>query len=142
MTKRGKVVRPSSELASRRFRNTPSRDTPAELAIRRLLHAKGYRYRVDTRPLEGLNRRADLVFRRQQVAVFVDGCYWHGCPHHYRPSKSNAEWWSTKIAGNRARDADTTATLEAAGWRVLRFWEHENPDVAADEVAEVLATEC
>lgn len=115
------------------------RDTGPELRLRRLLHAAGLRYRVDYPPLAGVRRRADVAFTRSRVAVFVDGCYWHGCPTH-GPKKfgTNAEFWTAKIAANRARDADTDARLEAAGWRVLRFWEHDDPAAAARRIESVV----
>jgi DNA mismatch endonuclease (patch repair protein) len=80
-----------------------------------------------------LRRRADIVFTRTRIAVFIDGCFWHGCPVHGRSSfNHNAEYWAAKITANVARDADTNARLVQAGWRVLRYWEHENAeDVAA-----------
>lgn len=111
------------------------RDTQPELAIRRLVHSAGLRYRVDTRPLSGLNRRADLVFTRARVAVFIDGCYWHGCPAHGTWPSTNAAYWSSKIIANRRRDEETNAVLEAEGWVVLRFWEHEEPTDAASAIA-------
>lgn len=105
-----------------------SRDTQPELAVRRLLHARGLRYRVAVAPLPGLRRRADIVFTKQRIAVFIDGCFWHGCELHGRRSfQHNVDYWPTKIATNVARDLDTTARLETAGWHVLRFWEHESP---------------
>src|SRR5687768_9286147 len=112
------------------------RDTKPELAVRRLLHAAGLRYRVDLAPVPGLRRRADIVFPREQVAIFIDGCYWHGCPDH-GPTKfgTNADYWVPKIAENRARDLDTTAGFEDAGWQVLRFWSHADPVAVADAVA-------
>lgn len=115
------------------------RDTKPELAIRRALHRVGLRYRVDFAPLPGVRRRADVVFTRQRVAVFVDGCYWHECPEH-GPTKfgTNSVFWTDKIAANRARDADTTARLEEAGWLVLRFWEHDDPGASATVVADVV----
>lgn len=116
------------------MRHTPTRDTPAELAIRRVLHARGLRYRVDVRPLKGLNRRADIVFGPTKVAVFVDGCFWHACPEHLAAPKANAEWWANKLRTNVERDRDTDAKLAAAGWMVLRVWEHEPPEAAADLV--------
>jgi DNA mismatch endonuclease (patch repair protein) len=130
---------PSSESVSRRMRNTPSRDTPAELALRRLLHAKGLRYRVDARPMKSLRRKADIVFGPAKVAVFVDGCFWHNCPEHGSAPKANAEWWADKLRTNVERDRDTDAQLSAEGWRVLRFWEHESPGAAADLIAQVVA---
>jgi DNA mismatch endonuclease (patch repair protein) len=109
------------------------RDTRPELAVRRLVHGEGLRYRVDFAPLSEHQRlRADLVFTRARVAVFVDGCFWHGCPEHHTVAKTNAEFWAAKVAGNRARDGRVTAQLEEAGWTVLRFWEHQDPaDVTA-----------
>ncbi|MGC4994174.1 very short patch repair endonuclease [Nocardia salmonicida] len=111
------------------------RDTRPELAVRRRLHALGLRYRVDFAPLPDVRRpRVDIVFTRARVAVFIDGCYWHGCPEHYRPARINAEFWSAKIAANQERDMRSTAALRDAGWTVLRFWEHEPPDWVAGEI--------
>lgn len=111
------------------------RDTSAEVALRRELHAQGLRYRVHERPLAELRRTADVVFRRDRVAVFVDGCFWHGCPEHGRREHRVNDWyWPAKIERNRRRDADTTDALIAAGWRVVRVWEHEAPEAAAARV--------
>ena len=115
-----------------------TRDTSPELALRRLLHARGLRYRVDRAPLRGLRRRADLVFGPARVAVYVDGCFWHGCPQHGRQPAANPGYWSVKLARNRNRDADTDTQLTAAGWRVVRVWEHEPPKEAAERVAAVV----
>lgn len=126
----------ASSAASRKvMQSNRSRDTSPELAVRRLLHAAGLRYRVDYRPEPSLRRTADIVFTKQRVAIFVDGCYWHACPEHGTMARTNADYWSDKLQRNVARDADTTAQLEAAGWTVLRFWEHENPTDVAGEVA-------
>lgn len=104
-----------------------SRDTKPELAIRRALHGMGLRYRVAIPPEPALRRRADIVFTRARVAVFIDGCFWHGCPEHRRSTFNyNVDYWPAKIAVNVARDADTTNKLHQAGWLVLRFWEHED----------------
>lgn len=104
-----------------------SRDTKPELEVRRALHRLGLRYRVAIAPEPSLRRSADIVFTRARVAVFIDGCFWHGCPEHGRSNfNHNAEYWPAKIAGNVARDADTTEQLRQAGWLVLRFWEHED----------------
>lgn len=115
-----------------------TRDTAPELALRRLLHAGGLRYRVDRAPVRGLRRRADLVFGPSRVAVYVDGCFWHGCPDHGRQPAANSAYWSAKLARNRSRDADTDAQLAAAGWKVVRVWEHEPPEAAARRVAEIV----
>lgn len=112
-----------------------SRDTNPELAVRRLLHASGHRYRLH-RPVPGLPRRTiDIAFPKAKVAVFLDGCFWHGCPQHATSPKANADWWRQKLDRNIARDRETTAHLVAAGWTVLRFWEHETPVEVADRVA-------
>lgn len=92
----------------------------------------GLRYRVDLRlPDAGPRRRADVVFTRSKVAVYVDGCFWHGCPDHGSAPRANAGYWAAKLARNRARDDDTDRRLTAAGWTVVRVWEHENPTVVA-----------
>ncbi|MGY4989484.1 very short patch repair endonuclease [Streptomyces nigrescens] len=116
-----------------------SRDTEPERLIRRLVHAQGLRYRVAAKPLPGLRRTADMVFRPAKVAVFIDGCYWHGCPEHYVPPKTNPGYWSDKVAGNIARDRDTDRRLREAGWTILRFWEHESPDACALQIAAVVS---
>jgi DNA mismatch endonuclease (patch repair protein) len=116
------------------------RDTAPELALRRILHARGLRYRVDRAPLPDLaRRRADLVFGRARVAVFVDGCFWHGCPEHATMSKTNSDWWASKLAGNVRRDRDTDRRLANAGWSVVRIWEHEDPNTAAEKVGAAVA---
>lgn len=125
---------PSSDAVRDRLRRQRVRDTAPELAVRRLVHAQGLRYRVDARPLPGLRRRADLVFSRARVAVFVDGCFWHSCPEHASAPKSNAAWWREKLQQTKDRDGHTDATLAAAGWMVVRIWEHEPPAEAAARV--------
>lgn len=112
-----------------------NRDTKPERLIRSLVHAQGLRYRVAARPLPELRRTADMVFRPAKLAVFIDGCYWHGCPEHYVPPKTNEGYWSEKVVRNVARDRDTDARLAEAGWTVLRFWEHESPDACALKIA-------
>jgi DNA mismatch endonuclease (patch repair protein) len=125
---------PSTPIVSERMRRTRQRDTPKELELRRELHRRGLRYLVDTAPLTGSRRRADLVFRKSRVAVFVDGCFWHQCPRHKTMPSSNREWWSAKLAANVSRDRDTDRRLREAGWRVVRIWEHESSVDAADRV--------
>lgn len=114
------------------------RDTKAELAVRRIVHAQGPRYRVNARPEPGIRRTADLLFTRARVAVFIDGCFWHGCPAHFTMPATNTEIWGAKIDGNRQRDAHTTSTLEDRGWVVLRFWEHEKPLSVASRIVEAV----
>lgn len=113
------------------MRANRGRDTGPELAVRRALHARGLRYRVDHPVPFDRRRRADIVFTRAEVAVFIDGCFWHGCPEHGTTPRTNTAFWTAKIARNRERDQDTTDRLDALGWTVLRFWEHENPESAA-----------
>ncbi|MDX3100461.1 very short patch repair endonuclease [Nonomuraea angiospora] len=120
------------------MRGNRGKDTEPELALRKLLYQRGLRYRVNAQPLAEIRRKADVVFLADRVAVFVDGCFWHGCPEHYRPSTRNAEFWREKIEGNKARDAETTEQLVAAGWTVIRIWEHEDPAAAADKVGHVI----
>lgn len=108
--------------------NSAGRDTAPEMSLRRHLHAMGVRYRVGHR-IELPGRRAvkpDLAWRRRRLAVFVDGCFWHACPHHGRPPKSNTDYWIPKLAANQRRDYEQTAALVGLGWTVMRFWEHED----------------
>ncbi|MFI6867267.1 very short patch repair endonuclease [Nocardia sp. NPDC050406] len=120
------------------MRANRNKDTRPELALRAAIRAHRLGYRVDTRPVRAIRRRADVVFLGPKVAVFCDGCFWHGCPEHYRPSQKNREFWDTKIEGNRRRDRETDRLLTEAGWRVVRVWEHEDPEVAADRIAEIV----
>ncbi|WP_432109672.1 very short patch repair endonuclease [Streptomyces sp. AA1529] len=124
----------SSAARRRNMQAIRSRDTTPERKIRQLVHAQGARYRVSARPLPGLRRTADMVFRPVKVAVFIDGCYWHGCAEHYVPPKTNSGYWSDKVARNIARDRDTDHKLKEAGWLVLRFWEHEESGDCADKI--------
>ncbi|RWA21986.1 very short patch repair endonuclease [Mycolicibacterium brumae] len=124
----------SSEHTRRAMQGNRSRDTAPELAVRRRVHAMGLRYRVNARPLPQLRRTADLVFPRRKVAVFIDGCFWHGCPEHHRRPTANSEYWTAKVARNKARDSATDEALTAAGWTVLRFWAHQPPEQVADAV--------
>lgn len=127
----------SSPTALKRMRRTRRRDTTPELALRAILHRRGLRYRVDYR-FPQLRRSADLAFVRARVAIFVDGCFWHGCPVHGTWPKANAEWWRTKIESNRARDIDTNERLSKEGWLVVRLWEHEDPHDCADRVESIV----
>ncbi len=104
------------------------------MAVRRAVWRRGLRYRVDLTPPPISRRRADLVFARERVAVYVDGCFWHGCPLHATTPKANAKWWREKLAANVERDRDTDKRLVDAGWAVVRIWEHEEPEAAADRV--------
>ncbi len=122
------------------MRANRGRDTGPEMAVRRALHRRGLRYRVGVRPVIGLRRTADIVFPRQRVAVFIDGCFWHGCPNHATWPKANARWWRNKIETNIQRDRDTDILLRRSGWRVLRFWEHEDSLRAARAIERAVGT--
>lgn len=117
------------------------RDTAPELALRRELHALGLRYRV-AYPVPSQRRRTiDVAFTRAKVAVFVDGCFWHGCPEHGNQPRSNSSWWATKLAANQARDHDTDRMLNELGWAVVRVWEHEEPHEAASMIRRLVLEE-
>lgn len=128
----------SSLAVSRRMKATRRRDTPGELAVRSELHRRGFRFRVDTAPIRGARRRADIVFTRQRVAVYIDGCFWHGCPQHGTWPQANADWWRSKIEANQKRDRESDAELTAHGWRVVRLWTHEDARAAVRRVADAL----
>lgn len=128
----------SSARALKRMESMKQRDTGPELALRAQLHRRGLRFVVDNR-LDGIRGRADVSFAGSRVAVYVDGCFWHGCPQHATAPKANKRWWAAKLAANRKRDSETDDALRKAGWTVLRFWEHENPSVAATHVYTVVS---
>ena len=131
-------VTPPSPAKSAEMSRVRSRHTTPELAIRKELHRRGLRYRVDM-PLSDIARtRPDIVFTRIRVAVFVDGCFWHRCPDHGSFPKTNAEWWHDKLEANVRRDRATDEALRTAGWVVIRIWEHENPIRAADRVEAIV----
>ena len=128
----------TSQVVRRRMAMQATRDTEPELLLRRVLHGRGLRYRLHRRPIDGLRRTADIVFSGRRLAVFVDGCFWHGCPEHGSLPKNNRSWWEAKLSANTLRDRETDEALRAAGWGVLRIWEHEDPEAAADRVVEQL----
>jgi len=117
------------------MRAAKSRDTEAEMKVRRLLHKMGYRYRVDYVVSKKPRRKADIAFTRAKVAVFIDGCFWHGCPKHGTSAKENAKFWRDKIRTNKARDLDTNKRLKKDGWLVIRAWEHEDPEKVSSKIA-------
>lgn len=121
------------------MQSNKGRDTKPELALRSAVHALGLRYRVSMRPLKQLRRTADIVFPKAKVAVFLDGCFWHGCPEHHTVAATNAGFWAEKVEATRARDRDTDRRLADAGWVTVRVWEHEDPAEAAVRVRSVVA---
>ncbi len=121
------------------MRATRQRDTPQEIALRSALHRLGLRFRLHLHLIPGSRRSVDIVFPGPRVAVFVDGCFWHGCPlHGTLPKKTNSRWWTEKIAANRRRDRDTDRRLEELQWRVVRIWEHQDPTEAAQRIAALM----
>ena len=125
--------RPDAVLSAR-FSTLRRAGTKPETLLRQELHRRGRRFRVQYR-VDGLaRRRVDIAFTRARLIVFVDGCFWHGCPQHARVPKANNEWWQWKLQRNAQRDADTDVQLRRLGWRVLRLWEHVSPSLGADAV--------
>jgi len=131
-------VEASTPEARRRMQRVRQKNTSAESALRRELHARGVRYRIHVAVLTKPRRVADVAFSGLRVAVFVDGCFWHGCPLHATWPKENAEFWRTKILANQERDRDTDERLRAEGWKVVRVWEHEPSEQAARRVTMVI----
>jgi DNA mismatch endonuclease (patch repair protein) len=128
--------KPSSTAITAAMRGNRRRDTRPERRLRSCLHAMGLRYRVDL-PIQAgdVRVRPDVVFRARQVAVFVDGCFFHRCPEHGTTPRSNSWYWGPKLDRNVARDQRIDAALQALGWIVIRVWEHEAPAQAATRIA-------
>lgn len=133
---------PSSPAVTAAMKGNRRADTKPEVALRAALHAHGLRFRKDfmLRATDGARVKVDVVFTRARVAVFVDGCFWHGCPEHGRVPATNPQYWPAKFARNRARDERVTAALEADGWTVVRLWEHVPVVEAAEHVRLAVAT--
>ena len=129
---------PVAASTKRRMARTAQRDNPRERALRSALHRRGLRFRLHEPIVPGTRRTADILFRASRVVVFVDGCFWHGCPQHGTWPKNNADWWRSKIEANVARDRDTDDRLNAAGWRVVRVWEHEDVTEAAERIEQIV----
>ena len=128
----------SSEAIRKTMVGCRSRDTRPEKALRSAVHRLGLRFRVCMRPIKEIRRTADIVFTRTKVAVFLDGCFWHGCAEHFVSPKTNTPYWMEKISGNQRRDQDTDARLKAQGWTVVRVWEHEDSKEAALRVQQIV----
>lgn len=122
---------PLSNVVSRQMSGMPSRDTRAEVTLRRELHSRGMRYRTHLRTLPG---RPDVAFTRARIAVFVDGCFWHRCPDHGTAPKNNGEWWADKLDANVARDRRNDDDLRRLDWITVHVWEHEDPAEAAEAI--------
>jgi DNA mismatch endonuclease (patch repair protein) len=133
-----KEPKASSFAAKRRMEAAKPKDTLPEIKLRTALEEIGIHFEVDVKPIENLQRRADILVREDKIAVFVDGCFWHGCPIHGTQAKANAEFWADKIKRNKERDADTNRRLEADGWTVIRIWEHDDYIEAAKKIAQMI----
>jgi DNA mismatch endonuclease (patch repair protein) len=132
---------PASSAAARAvMRGNRSQETRPERALRSVLHRRGLRFRKHYALLPSGRCRADIAFPRPRVAIFVDGCFWHGCPDHGSKPRTNSLYWHAKIERNVARDREQNALLSEAGWQIVRIWEHEDPATAADLVQGVLAS--
>lgn len=128
----------SNEGVRRSMKSNRGKDTKLELRVRRALHARGLRYRLQRKVPGSTRRTIDIAFPRQRVAVFIDGCFWHGCPVHHTVSKTNASFWADKVRRNRARDADTDQLLADHGWTSARFWEHQSTEEIVEEVVRLV----
>jgi len=127
-----------SKAVSGAMRKMPEHSTGPEMAVRRLLFANGLRYRVQY-PVPGAPRRSiDIAFPGKKIAIFIDGCFWHGCSEHRNIPSHNRDWWQNKIDQNRLRDRDTDEKLRGAGWLVLRYWEHDSTERIVSEIHEVI----
>ena len=127
---------PEDPVVSRRMRSNRGTDSKPEVALRSELHRRGLRFRKNL-PLRLPERRVrpDVVFTRAQVAVFVDGCFWHSCPIHGNQPGRNKDYWGPKLERNVARDRAVDSALGSAGWKVIRAWEHEDVGEVAARVA-------
>jgi DNA mismatch endonuclease (patch repair protein) len=134
---RSRAPSASSPRIRQRMQGVPRRDTAAEILLRKCLFRLGLRYRLQSRPVADVPCTADIVLRSVRICVFIDGCFWHGCPRHFRAPSSNKSWWKEKIADNRMRDRRQSRRLRRSGWTVIRFWEHQimnNAEACANRV--------
>ncbi len=128
--------------ATATMRANRSTDTKPEVAIRSALHRRGLRFRKHVAiDVDGKRIRPDIVFTKSKIAVFVDGCFWHGCPIHGQTPKRNSEFWEQKLERNAARDSTQSSVLQEAGWTVIRIWEHEEPARAVNRVVQCVRRE-
>lgn len=136
---RGLYPGPLNTGRSRNMQANRRADTKPEIALRKALHHRGFRYRKDLRiEVQSMKVRPDIVFTRRKVAVFVDGCFWHVCPEHGRIPTTNDWYWAPKLRRNMERDRASNAALARAGWTVVRLWEHEDLTTAVDAVISAL----
>ncbi|MDX8152083.1 very short patch repair endonuclease [Patulibacter brassicae] len=129
---------PASSSTARATMLANRAESSVERGVRSELHRRGLRFRKHLAPVPGLRCKPDILFTRHRLAVFVHGCFWHRCPVHGTSPKANGEWWRAKLDGNVERDRRNRAALEAAGWTVAEFWEHESPEAIADAVGNLI----
>ncbi len=122
---------PSSEQVSQQMKRMPRENSEPEVRLRRELHSRGLRFRVNLRGLPGT---PDIAFTRAKIAVFVDGCFWHRCPRHGVLPKANRDWWREKLDRNVERDKRKDGELEDLGWLSIHVWEHDDPSTVADAI--------
>lgn len=131
---------PKSDAVTAAMKGNRRANTRPELAVRSELHRRGLRFRKDlVLRTEDVRTTADIVFPRQQLAVFIDGCFWHQCPDHSHVPRANPDYWERKLARTVERDARVSERLCNAGWTVLRIWEHVPAEQAADRIAEAVS---
>jgi DNA mismatch endonuclease (patch repair protein) len=132
---------PSSPAATAIMKGNRGRDTAPEVRVRSLLHRSGHRFRKNLLVrVPGLRRgaRADIALTRHRVVVFVDGCFWHGCPEHGHVPKANTDYWGPKLGRNVRRDRIIDEKFQLAGWKVLRVWEHVPPEESVRRIVEAI----
>lgn len=125
---------PLNATVSAQMQRMPRSSSGPEILLRKELHRRGLRFRVNSRELPG---RPDITFTAARLAVFVDGCFWHSCPEHGILPKNNRDWWRTKLTRNMERDREKDGQLEQMGWTVVHVWEHEPPSVVADSIEQL-----
>jgi len=129
---------PSSEQVSQQMKRMPRKNSGPEVRLRRELHSRGLRFRVNLRGLPGT---PDIAFTRAKIAVFVDGCFWHRCPEHGVLPKANRDWWREKLDRNVERDRRKDGELEELGWLSIHVWEHDDPSTVADGIEQAWRVE-
>ncbi|GAA1899049.1 very short patch repair endonuclease [Williamsia serinedens] len=132
---------PPTDVVRRQMSSQKTSGTSIEVEVRRRLHAMGFRFRVDQKLLSDHRFRGDLSWRGRRLVVFLDGCFWHGCPSHGNLPKRNSDWWRRKFDANRERDRKVDSLLAERGWTVLRFWEHESADEIVGAIVPYLRRE-
>jgi DNA mismatch endonuclease (patch repair protein) len=128
-------LHPPSDQTRTRMRSVRQSGTKCEEELSTNLRALGLRFRVNEPVVRSVSTRADILFRRVKIAVFVDGCFWHSCPKHFSVPTTNCSWWKEKLQSNHNRDVKLTLRLRSQGWIVIRVWEHEDMASAANWIA-------